>query len=101
MFKSSKRLKVLHYLNYFTRYMVLAVMTLTSCLENETVTQIITDAITTIRNNSKRPDGQSVFEYIRKTAATKIYQKYITSVIEVILNKNVIYDKPSKKLVFT
>ena len=70
-------------------------MTWTSCLENETAAQLIRDAIIAIRNNNKRPDGQSVFEYINKTSATN--QKYITSVIDDLLNKNFIYDKPSKK----
>ena len=56
-------------------------MTSTSCLENETAAQLIRDALTAIRNNNKRPDGQSVFGYINKTSATYMDQKYITSVI--------------------
>ena len=51
----------------------------TSCLENKTAAQLIRDAITAIRNNNKRPDGQSVFKYIHKTSATNMDQKYFTS----------------------
>ena len=72
-------------------------MTPPSCLENEAVAQFIRDAITAIRNNSKRPEGQSVFDYINKTSVTKMDQKYITSVIKNMLDKNLIYDKPSKR----
>ena len=72
-------------------------MTSPSCLENETVAQFIRDAITAIRNNNKRPEGQSVFDYINKSSETKMDQKYITSVIKDMLDKNLIYDKPSKK----
>ena len=72
-------------------------MTSTSCLENETAAEIIRDAIAAIRNNNKRPDWQSVFEYINKTSATNMDQKYSKSVIDNMLNKNFIYHKPSKK----
>ena len=68
-----------------------------ACLENETTAQLIRDAITAIRNNNKGPDGQSAFKYINKTSATNVGQKYIKLVIEDMLNKNLIHDKPSKK----
>ena len=41
-------------------------MTSTSCSENDTVIQLIRDAITKTRKDDKRPDAQSVFEYINK-----------------------------------
>ena len=72
-------------------------MTSSNCLENETVTQLIRDAIAAIRNNNKQPDWQSVFEYTSKTSANNLDQKYIASVNEVMLNKTFIYDKPSKR----
>ena len=62
MFKSLKRLKDLHYFSYpieiirfcqFSSDLVLAVITSTNYLENETVTQLIRGAITAIRNNDK------------------------------------------------
>ena len=55
--------------------------------------KLLLNLLETIRNNNKRSDEQSVFEHINKTSATNIDQKYITSVIEVMLNKNLIYDK--------
>ena len=76
-------------------------MTPTSCLQNEAVTQLIRDAIIAMRNINKQPDGQSVFEYINKTSVPNVEQKHITLITEVILNKNRIYNKPSKKVVLT
>ena len=53
----------------FYLHLVLVVLKSTSHLKHKTVTQLIRDAITTIRNNNKRPDGQSVFGYINRTSA--------------------------------
>ena len=37
-----------------------------SVISNETLDDLILNAITSIRNNKKRPDSNSIFEYINR-----------------------------------
>ena len=77
-------------------HFLLVIITSTSWLENKTATQLIRDTITAISNN-KQPDRQSIFEYINKVSANNTDENYIVTVIEVMLNKNLIYNKTSKR----
>ena len=137
MFKSLKRLKDLHYFSYpieiirfcqFSSDLVLAVITSTNYLENETVTQLIRGAITAIRNNDKiskisnrsytawkvfRVNLVCIFPHSDRIRRDTPYLSVFSPNVDqnnseyghflqsVMLNENLIYDKPTKIIVFT
>ena len=67
-------------------------------LQNEIQFEFIINAIKEIRNNNKRPDNQTIFDHVTKTAATNMDHGLIDELISSMLNNGLIYDKPSKKV---
>ena len=50
-----------------------------------------------IQDNNKRPDNQTISNYITKTAATNVDHGQIDELISNMLKNGLIYNKPSKK----
>ena len=50
-----------------------------------------------IRAASKRPNNQAILDQINKASATNLDRNHIGKIISTILEKQLIYDKPSKK----
>ena len=66
-------------------------------LKNEIQFEFIINTIKEIRNNNKRPDNQTIFDHITKSAATNMDHGQIDELISNMLKNGLIYDKPSKK----
>ena len=66
-------------------------------LQNEIQFHFIINALKEIRNNNKRPDNQTIFDHITKTAAASMDHSQIDELISNMLKNGLIYDKPSKK----
>ena len=66
-------------------------------LQNEIQFHFIINALKEIRNNNKRPDNQTNFDHITKTAAASMDHSQIDELISNMLKNGLIYDKPSKK----
>ena len=66
-------------------------------LHNEIQFEFIINAIIEIRNNNKRPDNQTILDYVNKTAATNMDHSQIDELVSIMLKNGPIYDKPSKK----
>ena len=66
-------------------------------LQNEIQFHFIINALKEIRNNNKRPDNQTIFDHITKTAAANMDHSRIDELISNMLKNGLIYDKPSKK----
>ena len=50
-----------------------------------------------IRAGTKRPDNQAILDHINKTSRTNMDHNHIDKIISSMLEKQLIYDKPSKK----
>ena len=72
-------------------------MNTTIISENETEFHFIFNVIKEIRAASKQPDNQAVLDHINKTSATNTDRNHIDEVITSMLEKQLRYDKPSKK----
>ena len=67
--------------------------------ENETEFHFILNVIKEIRAPSKRPDNQAIMDHINKTSATNMDRNHIDEIISFMLEKQLIYDKPSNSFV--
>ena len=65
--------------------------------ENETEFHFILNVIKEIRAASKRLDTQATLDHIKKTSATNLDRNHIDAIISSMLEKQLIYDKPSRK----
>ena len=65
--------------------------------ENETEFHFILNVIKEIRAASKRLDTQAILDHIKKTSATNLDRNHIDAIISSMLEKQLIYDKPSRK----
>ena len=72
-------------------------MNTTTNLENETEFHFILNVIKEISEASKQTDDQAILDHINKTSATNMDCNHIDEIISSMLEKQVIYDKPSKK----
>ena len=50
-----------------------------------------------IRAGIKRPDNQAILDHTNKTSRTNMDHNHIDKIISSMLEKQLIYDKPSKK----
>ena len=57
----------------------------------------VINAILVIRKNSKRPDNNSVFQYIYDNIHTNINQEYNDELLTFMIDRNLIYNKPTSK----
>ena len=64
---------------------------------NETEFHFISNVIKEIRAASKRSDNQALLYHINKTSATNMDRNDIDKITSSMLEKKLIYDKPSKK----
>ena len=67
--------------------------------ENETEFHFILNVIKEIRAASKWPDNQALMGHINKTSATNMDRNHIDEIISFMLEKQLIYDKPSNSFV--
>ena len=67
-------------------------------LQNEIQFEFIINAIKEIRNNTKRPGNQTIFDRITKTTATNVDHSQIDELISNMLKNGLLYDNPSKKV---
>ena len=65
--------------------------------ENENEFHFIVNIIKEIRATSKRPDNQAILDHINKMSATNMDLNHIDEIISSLLEKQLIYYKPSKK----
>ena len=65
--------------------------------ENETESHFILNVIKEIKAASKQPDNQAILDHINKTSATNIDRNHVDEIIISKLEKQLRYDKPSKK----
>ena len=65
--------------------------------ENETEFHFVLNVINEIRAASKRPDNQAILDHINETPATNVDGNHIDEIISTMLEKLLIYNKPSKK----
>ena len=56
--------------------------------------EYIIQAITKIRENSKRPDNVSIAEYINKSYATNVDGNYIDVILTMMIDNYIIYYRP-------
>ena len=67
--------------------------------ENETEFHFILNVIKEIRAPSKRPTNQAIMDHINKTSATNMDRNQIDEIISFMLEKQLMYDKPSNSFV--
>ena len=67
--------------------------------ENETEFHFILNVIKEIRAPSKRPDNQAIMDHINKMSATNMDRNHIDEIISFMLEKQLMYDKPSNSFV--
>ena len=72
-------------------------MSTTISSENETEFRFILNVVKEVRAANKRPDNQAILDHINKTSATNMDHNHIDVMISSILEKQLIFDKPSKK----
>ena len=65
--------------------------------ENETEFRFILNVVKEVRAANKRPDNQAIQDHINKTSATNMDRNHIDVMISSILEKQLIFGKPSKK----
>ena len=65
--------------------------------ENETEFHFVLNVINEIRAASKRPDNQAILDHINETSAANVDGNHIDEIISTMLEKLLIYNKPSKK----
>ena len=65
--------------------------------ENETEFRFILNVAKEFRAANKRPDNQPILDHINKKSATNMDRNHIDVMINSILEKQLIFDKPSKK----
>ena len=65
--------------------------------ESKTEFHFILNVIKKIIAATKQPDNQAILDHINKTSATSMDQNYLEEIISSMLEKQLIYDKPSKK----
>ena len=65
--------------------------------ENENEFHFIVNVIKEIRAASKRQDNQAIMDHINKMSAANMDLNYIDEIISSLLEKQLIYCKPSKK----
>ena len=70
-------------------------MTLPTNKEIESFSNYKIDAIKSLRLKNKRPNNESIFDHISKTSATNIDQDFVDIVLTTMLDKNLIYNKPT------
>ena len=67
--------------------------------ENETEFHFILNVIKEIRAASKWPDNQAIMDHINKTSVTNMDRNHIDEIISFMLEKQLMYDKPSNSFV--
>ena len=72
-------------------------MSTTISSENETEFRFILNVAKEFRAANKRPDNQPILDHINKKSATNMDRNHIDVMINSILEKQLIFDKPSKK----
>ena len=72
-------------------------MSTTISSENETEFRFILNVVKEVRAANKRPHNQAILDHINKTSATNMDHNHIDVMISSILEKQLIFDKPSKK----
>ena len=65
--------------------------------ENKNEYPFILNVIKEIRAGTTRPDNQAILDHINKTSRTNMDHNHIDKIISSMLEKQLIYDKPSKK----
>ena len=65
--------------------------------ENKTEFHFILNVIKEIIAASKQPDNQAILNHINKTSALSMDHNHMGEILSSILEKQLIYDKPSKK----
>ena len=65
--------------------------------ESKTEFHFILNVIKKIIAATKQPDNQAILDHINKTSATIMDQNYLEEIISSMLEKQLIYEKPSKK----
>ena len=65
--------------------------------ESETEFRFILNVAKEFRAANKRPDNQPILDHINKKSATNMDRNHIDVMINSILEKQLIFDKPSKK----
>ena len=72
-------------------------MSTTISSENETEFRFILNVVKEVRAANKRPDNLAILDHINKTSATNMDRNHIDVMISSILERQLIFDKPSKK----
>ena len=72
-------------------------MSTTISSENETEFRFILNVAKEFRAANKRPDNQPILDHINKKSATNMDRNHIDVMINSILEKQLIFDKPLKK----
>ena len=57
----------------------------------------VINAILAIRKNSKRPGNISIYQHIHDKMPTNITQDYIYQLLTIMIDDNLIYNKPTPK----
>ena len=70
-------------------------MTSPTKIEIESFSNYIIDAIKSLRLKNKRPNNELIFDHISKKSATNIDQDFVDIVLTTMLDKNLIYNKPT------
>ena len=65
--------------------------------ENKNEYSFILNVMKEIRAGTKQPDNQSILDHTNKTSRTNMDHNHFDKIISSMLEKQLIYDKPSKK----
>ena len=65
--------------------------------DSESEFHFILNVIKEIRAASKRPDNQAILDHKNKASITNMDGNHIDKILSSMLEKQLIYDKPSKK----